>query len=316
MSSIYRNGRLYGGSESHLDGLDDVTITSPAAGDLLQRNGSGKWVNSAVIPQKVTGLRKTGCVNRFNNTAISQVINGTTYTVNADKTVLANGNPTAEATLHMSFPVLPGGTYKLIGCPSNGSSSTYQLAYYYRVNSWTSKIDIGDGNILTIPDNVVENWVGIKILAGTTVNNLLFKPMITDDLSATYADYQPYSMTNRELTTIEDITSEFSYASGIIARTDWTRIIRCGKLISVQMRFTTPSTVTDGIAVMSVPGKYAPKIAKQNNNAMVCGGLMSTTSWNGAILGVLAWYNSNFILMSTGWQTSKECVIQFNYLID
>lgn len=42
-----------------LGDLTDVTLTSPAEGDLLQRDGNGKWVNSAKIPQKVAELQNT-----------------------------------------------------------------------------------------------------------------------------------------------------------------------------------------------------------------------------------------------------------------
>ena len=272
-----------------------------------------------VLTQKVSALEETGAVNHLLNNATSQVLRGVTWTVAKNGTITAVGEVEAGQTAStievgiIDDALASGKACYLSGCPAGGSDSAYFIQYSNGVDA--SQRNYGGSTAITVYNKTTYPNAKVYITVMRTAGyvNLTFKPMVS---LISGANYQPHAMTNRELSTIEDITSEFSYASGITARTDWTRIIRCGNLISVQMRFTTPSTVTDGIAVMSVPRKYAPKIAKQINNAMVCGGLMSTTSWTGAILGILAWYNNNFILMSTGWQTSKECVIQFNYLIN
>lgn len=197
-----------------LDDLTDVTLTSPAEGDLLQRDGNGKWVNSAKIPQKVAGLQKTGCVNRLPNNAISQVKGGITFTVNSDKSVtILPGTATELTTLFVyektsnyeaSFTV--NAPIKIVGCPSGGSSNTFYL--YAKVKNangtdFATYYDYGNGEIFSIDGNAGRYIINaaIQIKAGTVISSpITFKPMITDDLSATYADYQPYAMTNRELT--------------------------------------------------------------------------------------------------------------------
>lgn len=185
-----------------LDDLTDVELTSPAEGDLLQRDGSGEWVNSAVIPQKVAGLQKTGCVNRYNNTLISQVIDNVTVTVSADKTVTINSSGPITNAIDIvlgSGTYFETGDYKLVGCPAGGSSTTYRIRLTTSNITPSGVNDVGDGVTFTVTTASVLT-PKIELKAGNTFTNLVFKPMITDDLSATYADYQPYSMTNRELT--------------------------------------------------------------------------------------------------------------------
>lgn len=192
-----------GGGADALDDLTDVEFTSPAEGDLLQRNGSGKWVNSAKIPQKVAGLQKTGCVNRLPNTGISEVVNGVTWTVVKD----ANGNVTEvtatgatganASSFYTGTTNIGSGIYKLTGCPAGGGDDTYYM--HPKVNgSWSNdRYEYGDGILV---NGSVENCA-LTIAPNYTISGTLrFKPMLSDDLSATYDDYQPYSMTNRELT--------------------------------------------------------------------------------------------------------------------
>lgn len=193
-----------------LDDLTDVELTSPAEGDLLQYDATEqKWVNSAKIPQKVAGLQKTGCVNRLKCTATSQVLQGVTCTVNDDKSVTLSGGPAQEAfDFHYSLEGSGGGlsdigTYRLVGCPVGGGSNTYRIfAYIYAGSTYVTTIgDVGKGAPLTLASGQRCPVINIVVSAGADFTNpVTIKPMITDDLSATYDDYQPYSMTNRELT--------------------------------------------------------------------------------------------------------------------
>lgn len=207
-----------GGGADALDDLTDVELTSPAEGDLLQYDATEqKWVNSAKIPQKVAGLQKTGCVNRLKCTATSQVLQGVTCTVNDDKSVTLSGGPAQEAfDFHYSLEGSGGGlsdigTYRLVGCPVGGGSKTYRIfAYIYAGSTYVTTIgDVGKGAPLTLASGQRCPVINIVVSAGADFTNpVTIKPMITDDLSATYADYQPYAMTNRELTeavTVEEL---------------------------------------------------------------------------------------------------------------
>lgn len=202
---------LGGGGADALDDLTDVSITSAADGDMLQYNGtSGEWENSAKIPQKVTGLQATGCVNVLPNNATSQVIGGVTFTVNEDGSVTANGTSTERIELHIcgtgdqskgkvtDKPI----RLKATGC-HGGNLSTYGLIFHGGHTASDGMLDdiiVNDDNGLIT--GAYEYWRVYIVIrqAGITLDNVIFKPMLSPDLSTTYNDYQPYAMTNRELT--------------------------------------------------------------------------------------------------------------------
>lgn len=126
------------------------------------------------------------------NNFTDRTVNGITITNNNDGTFLLNGTATADVSLAIDpdnfIPMT--GKWKMIGCPSGGSSSTYMLSAY--VGYWggvSPNIDTGNGTEITYTGNVK---VRFYIKSGTTCNNLLFKPMITYDLNATYEDFSPY----------------------------------------------------------------------------------------------------------------------------
>ena len=146
-----------------------------------------------------------GAKNFLPNNAVTQAINGITFTVNNDGTVLANGTATADANLVLvSNLVLDAGSYILSGCPANGSASTYSL-YNDTVGS-----DYGDGFNFSYNVKTTTVRFGIMIKSGTTVSNLIFKPMIRP-ASIKNNTYVPYSMTNNQLTSeILSLISKFS----------------------------------------------------------------------------------------------------------
>lgn len=125
--------------------------------------------------------------------------NGGTYTILTNEIgnvveVLANGTFTDTATLRVYYSSTPlSFPYEVIlnGCPENGSISTYQL-------------DINDGsrnergNGLLLSENTQINNIRFRMAQGT-YSNVSFKPMIRV-ASDTDATFQPYSMTNKELT--------------------------------------------------------------------------------------------------------------------
>lgn len=129
--------------------------------------------------------------NLLENKATSLATNGVTYTVNDDGSVITNGTATGSATLvlHDGLTLTPSESVILSGCPSGGSSSGYFIALYN--SSWANIApDYGSGKTFTVPDDGIVN-VRIRVLEGTTVSNLVFKPMIR---LATVTDvtYEPY----------------------------------------------------------------------------------------------------------------------------
>lgn len=121
----------------------------------------------------------------------TKTLNGVTITNNNNGTFTINGTATGDVSVVVYDAFISmSGTWKLVGCPSGGSSSTYMLSAY--VNYWGTSapnIDIGNGTNITYTGDVK---IRFYIKSGTTCNNLLFKPMLTYDTSATYETFEPY----------------------------------------------------------------------------------------------------------------------------
>ena len=131
--------------------------------------------------------------NLLKVTAKTQTVNGIIFTVNEDGTVKVNGTATTDAEFITGYinSIEANKAYKFVGCPSGGSSSSYLLRVHDTTN-WSVASDVGSGATKTYSGN----WglrVTVIIKSGTTVSNLLFKPMVTTDTSATYADFEPYT---------------------------------------------------------------------------------------------------------------------------
>ena len=132
--------------------------------------------------------------NLLDNTATTKISNGITFTVNSDKTVLADGtnDTSANSSLVINRYDLSPGTYILNGCPSGGASNTYRLAIQETGSySILGSIDIGNGSGEFTIDTTTIVQIAIFIQKGLTINKLLFKPMLR---KATIADdtYEQY----------------------------------------------------------------------------------------------------------------------------
>ncbi|MBP3249947.1 MAG: hypothetical protein J6M48_06300 [Ruminococcus sp.] len=132
-----------------------------------------------------------GSKNLLKNTAVSAEINGVTFTVNSDGSITATGTATANADFTLSnltgYPT--SGRYVLSGCPEGGGANTYRIQIYQVA------ADYGEG-VAFVSQNRLN--VYIRISAGQTVDNLVFKPMIRP-AEIPDSTYQPYAPSNREL---------------------------------------------------------------------------------------------------------------------
>jgi hypothetical protein len=154
-------------------------------------------VQNKVVTNSIDDVRGQIHTNLLNPTLQKQTVNGVTCANNGDGTYTVNGTATETIWFTLTFfddiSILEN--KKLVGCPVGGTSSTY-IMYITCYNDSTSKdyIDYGNGVILSnIPSEENSSRLYILIRKGVTVNNLLFKPMLTADLNATYNDYVPYS---------------------------------------------------------------------------------------------------------------------------
>lgn len=146
-------------------------------------------------------------------TDTTKTVNGITFTDNGDGTITANGTATDTATFTLgttSEYLDYDKSYILNGCPANGSEGTYYIQT--DVSNW---IDTGSG--VEFMRDLSMAGASIVIAAGTTVSSLTFSPMIR--LAVIEDDtYEPYAMTNQELTkSVQDIESDISETQDIIS---------------------------------------------------------------------------------------------------
>lgn len=153
------------------------------------------------IGETVSDVRKETTVNLLNPTLLESSVsnNGITCTNNEDGTYTFSGTATDTAI----FTILNGATtsavlnrlsgekLKLIGCPKGGSYSTYKLQVY--TSNHGQFVDLSNGAIFTVPSDAAGANVAVVFYSGYTANNLIFKPMLTTTLSATYDDFVPYT---------------------------------------------------------------------------------------------------------------------------
>lgn len=180
-----------------------------------QRDTSSEWTPWIPQPRRseVNAIANQGAKNLLRTSASSQTVNGITFTVNTDGSIVANGTATANAQLTLwnrasNSWYLPTGSYTLSGGASGGSSSTYELAINKTSGSSSVAVakDYGDGGTFTVSDETEPYGAYIIIRSGQAVNNLTFYPMLRN-ASIQDDTYVPYGMTNAELTAKHTITS-------------------------------------------------------------------------------------------------------------
>ena len=143
------------------------------------------------LGETVGDVRKETTVNLFNPTLETTTKNGVTCTNNEDGTYTLNG--TASVTTHFVFGALnleKNVCLRLIGVTN--SSDTREL-YVQTVDGTSQTVFITDNDgIFTCLFSTKYN-VGYVISENETLTNILIKPMITTNLSATYSDFVPYT---------------------------------------------------------------------------------------------------------------------------
>lgn len=127
--------------------------------------------------------------NELKNVAINQSLNGTTMTVNKDKSVTLNGTPTADAFFTLgTYSFKANESVILNGCDSDGNFSKYAL-YCYVDNAY--KLDVGNGVVITPTTDSTVN-ITIVVRKDVPLNNLKFYPMIRS-AEVTDDTYEPYN---------------------------------------------------------------------------------------------------------------------------
>lgn len=231
---------LLSGSSSDLivDSVEgnNPTINNSTDGNLIYLKNSGYTKQDGTptpdVPIEIKGLGDGGtievktCRKNLLNPALNvTTAYGVTCTDNGDGTYTLNGTATQDITFFLYNDTTPlaeiQGSLRLVGCPSGGSASTFGMGIAN--TKWLGGNDVGNG-ITIDTEKYTPNRVYIFIKSGVACNNLLFKPMVTTDTTATYDDFEPYTETQALIPISEplydgDYIEVFADGSGQLVRT-------------------------------------------------------------------------------------------------
>ena len=219
---------------------DGDSFVVPSGYDLVLVDihvNSGTTVNNLVVKPMITfnldatnndfvpygGYEIKSCgKNLFNPTLEAHEKFGVTCTKNVDTngkpdgTYTINGTSTKDRWISFGTITLKPGKYKFIATENNVEVSNLCVS----LNQTMIAIP---GNIFIIQSKCVCN-IGLSTM-DKTFNNVLIKPMITTDLSATYDDFEPY--TDETITVTNDTESP---AFGLKSHKGITNIISPGNV--------------------------------------------------------------------------------------
>lgn len=158
------------------------------------------------------------------------VINGLVFASNPDGSVVINGTATAFTSYYLQTDAQfkADKTYRLSGCPSDGSDTTYRMAI-----GGVLGIDTGEGGIYT-PTSDETRDVRIMVNSGVAMNNVIFRPRLAEikGIESNYAE------TDADTIVISDFPT-FIY----------------GGYIDIVTGEITSTTAQDG-SVINPPAKY------------------------------------------------------------
>lgn len=166
--------------------------------------------------------RMAGTYNILPFVLVSQVLSSVTCTVNADGSFSTSGTSNGASSVALNNDFMPpaDGDYLFLGCPPGGSADTYSLRLYCPTDSAIVGRDTGSGVVVTLSKSKYYRAYFDIGSVHTNMNGLVFKPMLTMDLYATYADFVSYSRTSINLSNMVyiDTGSRKSYSIPVKGR--------------------------------------------------------------------------------------------------
>ena len=159
--------------------------------------------NHQAIQNQLNAQGVLGAKNLLKNTYPSQTVSGVTITHNSDDSLSFSGTATAQIVVIIKrlIGTLTAGQKYILSGIKGGSNSTYFMTYNDGSNNpYYINLYDGDGEFIAVDESTyTQTYVGLYIRSGQNMTGITIKPMIR--LASDPDDtYQPYAMTNRELT--------------------------------------------------------------------------------------------------------------------
>lgn len=201
---------------------------------------SGTWrswisySDDTIIEAQIGAVANLGAKNLIPNTSTSQTKSNIIYTVASDGTVTvvipaSHGTSNVEFSVYGSASVpeeLRGRTLILSGSPA-GSTSTYRLILQNTTSGYSTIITASEGDSapFTISDSITSIRLLFIVYPNCPAQTVVIKPMIRD---AEIKDdqYEPYAMTNRELSVLP---KTYTLGTALVQDTDLNDLTTPGK---------------------------------------------------------------------------------------
>jgi len=237
--------------------------------DNAPTKNSNNVVKSGGIYSTVDNVYKMMGENGTKNLLPSSNSSGTrlgiTFTKQNDGSWIAKGSTTSSSAtywdiINPSVPfTLKPGKYIL----SSGANLTSEIELVLD--------DITSGSQVRIATLISEKEVAFTLNAETTIKcymwvkdtttlpteGIHYYPMIRL-ASDTDSTYQPYAMTNRELTEVKDIFSDITLSSSVTNNTSWTYASKLGNVVTINISFKVDTAIAQYGTIAS--GLPAPKL--------------------------------------------------------
>lgn len=162
----------------------------------LDANGAKNQLDYTLESLKAINSRGTWVDNVY-------TVNNVKYTVNSDMSITAEtiGTPSGNTILALKSNVANSYVGAILsGCPTGGNNATYNIAIEQSTSPYTLLAQDA-GLSATIPNYTSRNIIIYVVVKTTLSEPIVFEPMICSaDLWAISHQYQPYALSNAELT--------------------------------------------------------------------------------------------------------------------
>ncbi len=169
---------------------------------------------------------------------VTKTENGITFTNNGDGSISVNGTATNfsdmrlyDGSYYRSLFIV-GHKYLLTGAPSGCSSNCYLQVWDSKNAEWMK--DLGTGTIGQFQnESTGDSMIRIRILSGTTVENLVFKPLIFDLTKLFGSGNEPTSVDDPRIAWVKQYAEEHAeYNAGAIISADVDSVLYNDAVIS------------------------------------------------------------------------------------
>ncbi len=215
---------------------------------------------SDVITDVYGVMGVNGAKNRLpipDSLATSTNPEGVTFTVNRDSkgrliSIDVSGTPSANCAYQLYRGKIDAGTYKAtkVGAVDMNIYSYAKSANILSMNATT------DNQSVTVDSSDANDIYVLLYLFKDRVYDTTVYPMIRDARD-TNPDFEPYAMTNRELT--DAVTEYDSACTSLIGTSVYNTLVKIGQLVQLDLRMSgvTAEAFNDVLAV--IPSGYRPK---------------------------------------------------------